>query len=209
MFLSTLRRRNPGFLRAAMALHAGGSVPASSYVLDLDTVTQNARLMSEAAARLGLTVFAMTKQAGRNPHFCRAVRTGGIPAGVAVDMPCARAIGAGGLSLGHLGHLVQVPGHEADEAAAMHPDFWTVFSEAKASQAAAASARIGAGAGRPAPDPRARRHLLPRSPGRLRGCRVLAAADYVDSLDGARCAGVTTFPALLFSAEEGRRRPDP
>ena len=32
---------------------------------------------------------------------------------------------------------------------------------------------------------------------------MLAAADDVDSLAGARCAGVTTFPALLFSAAEG------
>ena len=45
MFLSNLRRRNPGFLRAAMALHADGSVPANSYVLDLDAVTANARVM--------------------------------------------------------------------------------------------------------------------------------------------------------------------
>ena len=62
MFLSTLQRRNPAFLRAAMALHADGSVPANSYVLDLDTVTENARLMSEAAAGLGLTVLAMTSR---------------------------------------------------------------------------------------------------------------------------------------------------
>ncbi len=202
MFLSTLQRRNPAFLRAAMALHADGSVPANSYVLDLDTVTENARLMSEAAAGLGLTVLAMTKQVGRNPHFCRAVRAGGITAGVAVDMPCARALAAGGLRLGHLGHLVQVPGHEADEAAAMEPDFWTVFSEAKASQAAAASCRIGR-----EQDVLLRIHAPGDTfylghQGGFEAASVLAAADYVDSLDGARCAGVTTFPALLFSPEE-------
>jgi predicted amino acid racemase len=203
MFLSSLRRRNPDFLRAAMALHASGSVPANSYVLDLDTVTANAQVMTEAAARLGLTVFAMTKQVGRNPHFCQAVKAGGIDAAVAVDMPCARAVRAGGLRLGHLGHLVQVPKRETDEAAMMEPAFWTVFSEIAAARAAAAAGRAG----------RVQNLLLRiHAPGDtfylghqggFDAGDVLEAADYVDGLAGARCAGVTTFPALLFSAPEG------
>jgi predicted amino acid racemase len=202
MFLSTLRRRNPDFLRAAMALHAGGSVPANSYVLDLDAVTSNAHVMSEAAAPLALTVFAMTKQAGRNPHFCRAVKAGGIDAAVAVDMPCARAVTDAGLRLGHLGHLVQVAEHEADEAASMHPDYWTVFSETKAAQAAAASSRVAR-----VQDLLLRIHAEGDTfylghQGGFPAQDVLAAADYVDRLDGSRCAGLTTFPALLFSAEQ-------
>jgi predicted amino acid racemase len=203
MFLTPLRRRNPEFLRAAMALHASGSVPANSYVLDLDTVTANARVMSEAAARLGLTVFGMTKQAGRNPHFCQAVRAGGIEAAVAVDMQCARALGSSALRLGHLGHLVQVPGHEAGEAAVMSPDFWTVFSRDKAAEAAAAADRAGR-----VQDLLLRVHAPGDTfylghHGGFDAADVLAAADYADGLAGARCAGVTTFPALLFSAAEG------
>jgi predicted amino acid racemase len=207
MFLRSLRSRNPEFLRAAMALHASGSVPASSYVLYLDAVTANARLMSEAAAGLGLTVFAMTKQVGRNPHFCRAVRAGGIEAAVAVDMQCARAVTGAGLRLGHLGHLVQVPGHEADEAARMRPDYWTVFSEEKAAQAAAAASQAGQ-----------EQDLLLRihapgdtfylgHQGGFDAADVLAAADYVDKLPGARCAGITTFPALLFSPPDATVSP--
>ena len=91
MFLEVLRRRNPEFLRAAAGLHIRGVVPANSYVLDLDAITANARALSEEAARHGLMVFAMTKQAGRNPPFCAAVRAGGIAAAVAVDMADARA----------------------------------------------------------------------------------------------------------------------
>jgi predicted amino acid racemase len=203
MFLSTLRRRNPEFLRAVMALHASGSVPANSYVLDLDAVTANAMVMSEAAARLGLTVYAMTKQVGRNPHFCRAVKAGGIEAAVAVDMPCARAVVAGGLRVGHLGHLVQVAEHDADEAAGLRPDYWTVFSEAKAAQAAGAASRAGH-----VQDLLLRIHASGDTfylghQGGFPAEEVLAAADYADGLTGARCAGVTTFPALLFSAEDG------
>src|ERR1700690_1574290 len=186
MFLSSLRRRNPAFLRAAMALHANGSVPANSYVLDLDAVTANARTMAEAAAGLGLTVFAMTKQVGRNPHFCRAVKAGGIEAAVAVDMQCARAVTSAGLRLGHLGHLVQVPEHEADEAAGMQPAYWTVFSEEKAAQAAAAASRAGR-----VQDLLLRIHAPGDTfylghQGGFDAADVLAAADDVDSLAGAR-----------------------
>jgi predicted amino acid racemase len=122
---------------------------------------------------------------------------------VAVDMQCARAVGDSELRLGHLGHLVQVPGHEAAEAAAMAPDFWTVFSHDKAAEAAAAADRAG----------RVQELLLRvQAPGDtfylghgggFEAADVLAAADYADGLAGARCAGVTTFPALLFSSEEG------
>ncbi len=156
MFLRTLRRRNPDFLRAAMALHASGAVPANSYVLDLDAVTANAAVMSEAAAPLGLTVYAMTKQVGRNPHFCRAVKDGGIPAAVAVDMPCARAVGSGGLRVGHLGHLVQVAEHEADEAAAPAAGLLDCVQRDQGDSGGSGSQPGGPGAGPPPPDTRGR-----------------------------------------------------
>ena len=47
---------------------------------------------------------------GRSGDFCRAVKEGGITEAVAVDVECARACTAAGLELGHVGHLVQVPG---------------------------------------------------------------------------------------------------
>jgi predicted amino acid racemase len=203
MFLAPLRRRNPEFLRAAVDLHARGEVPANSYVLDLDAVTENARVMSQEGARHSMKVFAMTKQVGRNPEFCIAVRRGGIEAAVAVDMADARAVQAGGLRLGHLGHLVQVPVGEAAEAADLRPDYWTVFSQAKAAEAAAASLASG----------RVQDLLLriyspgdtfyPGHEGGFPAAGVLAAADGVDALDGARFAGITTFPALLWSEDDG------
>jgi predicted amino acid racemase len=202
VFLEALRRRNPSFLQAAVDLHAQGSVPANSYVLDTDAVTANARVLSQEAARHSLTVFAMTKQAGRNPAFCAAVRSGGIEAAVAVDMADARGVRMGGLRLGHLGHLVQVPEGEAGEAAAMEPDFWTVFSRVKADEAAAAAA-----AGGRVQDILLRIYAAGDTfytghEGGFGADEVLDAAAYVDKLDGARFAGITTFPALLFSEED-------
>ena len=209
MFLDVLLRRNPEFVEAAIALHREGRIPANSYVLDLDAIEANARLFRMEAERLGLATFAMTKQVGRNSGFCRAVMRGGIRQAVAVDMQCAKACVRAGMSIGHLGHLVQVPRHETRNAAALHPDYWTVFSSAKAGDAAVASAEAGR-----------RQKLLARiqtegdifyfgHEGGFAADAVVSAADAIDAMDGAEFAGITTFPALLFDAETGRVAPTP
>ena len=113
MFLDVLMRRNQPFLDTVIALHREQRIPANAYALDLDAVEANARVLASEGARHGLEVLAMTKQVGRAPAFMDAVRAGGIAAGVAVDMQDARALRDGGLAVGHIGHLVQVPQAEA------------------------------------------------------------------------------------------------
>lgn len=210
MFLELLIRRNPRFVEAAMELHQQGEIPANAYVLDLDAVERNARAFRAEADRHDLTAFAMTKQVGRHSGFCQAVMRGGINRAVAVDMPCAVACHRAGLRVGHLGHLVQVPRHEADFAAAkLTPDYWTVFSDAKAREAAGAAAKAGR-----------EQALMARiqTPGDTfyRGHEggfdaedIVTAADRLDALAGARFAGITTFPALLFDQETRKVLPTP
>ncbi len=202
MFLDVLRRRNPQFIEAAIALHQSGDLPANCFVLDLDAVEANARLFKAEADKFGMKTFAMTKQVGRHSGFCQAVMDGGISRCVAVDLACAAACLRGGMRTGHLGHLVQIPRHDAEFAASVvKPDFWTVFSILKAREAAAASRA----AGREQP-------LLARiqttgdtfyrgHEGGFEASGILRAADRLDGLDGARFAGVTTFPALLYDSD--------
>lgn len=209
MFLPLLRRRAVPLLQAAHAFHRAGVLPPNTYVLDLDAITRNAAALTTEAERLGLTPFAMTKQIGRNPDASRAIVDGGITHAVGVDIECAVAAMAGGLGLGHIGHLVQIPRHSADATAALHPRYWTVFSETKAREAAAAAARLGRV-----------QDLLVRvtAPGDqfYRGHEggvaprdVAALADLIDDLPGGRFAGVTTFPATLFDATTGTTRSTP
>ena len=163
MFLDVLRRRNPRLIEAAMRLHQEGRIPANAYVLDLDAVEENSRTFAAAAAARDLKVFAMTKQVGRNSGFCQAVMRGGIDRSVAVDMACAIACDRAGLKTGHLGHLVQVPRHEAAAAARdLEPDYWTVFSDQKASEAATASSAANREQALLAPHSDRGRHFLPR-----------------------------------------------
>lgn len=199
MFLDVLRRRNPKFLEAAIALHQQGEIPANAYVLDLDAVEANTRVLKTEADRLGLKIFAMTKQVGRARSFCAAVQRGGIDRSVAVDMACARATHRAGLRVGHLGHLQQVARHEAKAAAAaFRPDYWTVFNDDKANEAAE-GARVAGYVQNLLARIKAEGDTFYRGhEGGFDAADVADVADAFDALDGGRFAGITTFPALLF-----------
>jgi predicted amino acid racemase len=207
MFLEAIRRRNPKLIEQAIGLHQAGRIPANSYVIDLDAVEANARVMTDAARKLDLKLFAMTKQMGRNPPFCRALKMGGISKGVAVDMECARACRRADLAIGHLGHLVQVPRAEAEAAAAMAPDYWTVFNIEKAAEAANAAARTGRS------QPLLARIVAPGDrfyrghEGGFAAEGVIETADALDRVAGARFSGITTFPALLFDTQSRKLVP--
>lgn len=207
MFLDLILRRNPTLVEQAIALHQGGRIPPNCYVIDLDAVERNARVIVAEAARHGLKTFAMTKQMGRNGSFCRAVARGGAPAAVAVDMECARACRRAGMTIGHLGHLVQIPRAEADAAAAMAPDYWTVFSLEKAQEASAASVARGR------EQPILARIVAPGDTfyrgheGGFAAADVVEVAAAIDALPGLRFAGVTSFPTQLFDAASRKVRP--
>src|SRR5260370_23721310 len=209
MFLDLIRRRNPKLVEQAIALHQAGKLPANSYVIDLDAVEANARIIAEAARKHDLKVYAMTKQMGRNASFCRAAMRGGVGKAVAVDMECARATKRAGMGLGHLGHLVQVPRAEADAAAAMSPDFWTVFNIEKTGEAAAAAKKLGRDQALLARIVAEGDRFYRGHEGGFSAADVVAIADRFDALDGAHFAGVTTFPALLFDPATRKVAPTP
>jgi predicted amino acid racemase len=206
VFLEVLRRRNPAFLDAVVALHQDARLPANAYALDLDTVRLNAQAIRAEGDRHGLEVFGMTKQVGRAPGILEALAAGGIDSGVAVDMTDARALRAGGMRIGNIGHLVQVPQAEAAAAAALEPVNWTVFSEDKAREAAAAGSGVR--------DLLARIHapgdvFYQGHEGGFPASDVLQVAELLDGLDGGRFAGITTFPALLFDVSRREVLPTP
>jgi len=199
MFLKKLIQRNQEFLKSVIELHQAGLLPANSYVLDLDTMQKNAALMAAEGERLGLKVFPMTKQIGRNPCALDCLAKEGLTAFVAVDMSCALPIHKNGYDIGHLGHLVQVPNAEVETAAAMKPYYWTVFNKEKAEAAAGAAKKLGR-----------KQPLLARifsegdifymgHEGGFSAEDILEVADYLDSLPGGMFSGITTFPALLFN----------
>ena len=209
MFLDVLRRRNPQLIEQAIALHQAGRIPANAYVIDLDAVEANARTIQAAADRLGLKVFAMTKQMGRSPSFCAAVARGGIAKAVVVDMEDARACHRAGLAIGHIGHLVQIPRAETAAAASLEPDYWTVFNFEKAAAAAEAARMRGRIQDMLARIQTEGDTFYRGHEGGFEADDVVAVADRIDAREGARFAGITTFPALLFDVAKRKIAPTP
>ncbi|MYL08013.1 MAG: YhfX family PLP-dependent enzyme [Acidimicrobiia bacterium] len=209
MFLQSLLNKNPAFVEAVVALHQAGAAPANSYAVDLDAVAANTALLASEARALGLTVYAMTKQLGRAPGVLDAMTSAGVHGYVAVDMACARPIAANGHNLGHIGHLVQVAAAETSEAAAMEPDYWTVFSPNKAAEASAAAARLG----------RAQDlffffvsecyEFYTGHEGGVPLEELDTMINHIAGLPGVRFAGLTTFPALLYDSSGGGARVTP
>jgi predicted amino acid racemase len=200
MFLDVLLRRNRKFVETAIELHQKGEIPANSYVIDIDTVRDNAALMAEAGKKYNFKVFAMTKQIGRNPVVLKAISEAGINSCVAVDLACARAVNAAGLKVGHLGHLVQIPRAETKAALNLKPDYWTVFSYEKAVEISNANTenreqkvltRIYADGDR----------FYKGHEGGFPAKDILDVSKRLDRLKGIKFAGITTFPALLYDTE--------
>ncbi len=200
MFLNQTIARNPALIKSSVALHQQGLIPANSYVIDLDTVKANARLMKEKADALGLKIFAMTKQIGRNPAVIHALMEAGIDSAVCVDMADARRVHEAGMKIGHLGHLVQVPFAEIRAAVDMEPQYWTVYSLEKARAISEAL-----------PQGRTQNILLRVYAdgdtfynGHEGGFPVSEIRDVIreiNGMPGLRFAGLSTFPTQLFDPE--------
>ena len=197
MFLDRLLQRNPDLATAAARLHQSGAVRANTYLIDLDTLRENARIIKQAADDHGLALYFMSKQFGRNPDACRTLLEAGVPSAVAVDIQGMEALRRGGIPIGHVGHLVQPHRGAEDAVVAARPEVVTVFSLDLAARMGAAASRAG----------RTQDVLLRvTAPGDrfyfghgggfpLAGIEDAASA--VSQIAGLRVAGVTTFPCLL------------
>jgi len=71
MLINRVLQRNPQLIEAAIDLHQRGVIPAATYLVDLDTIAANARLMADESKRYNLRSYLMTKQNGRNPYITR------------------------------------------------------------------------------------------------------------------------------------------
>ncbi|MEU5973782.1 alanine racemase [Streptomyces sp. NPDC047315] len=209
MFLDTVIARNPELVDVAATLHEQGAIPPDTYVVDRDAVAANAALLAAEADRLGLTLWFVVKQLGRNPELIRAVADH-IPAYAAIDAGEARTLHATGAARpGNLGHLVQIPRRALPELLAWRPETVTVYDAANARAVSDAAVDLGLvqdvlvriesapGAGYPGQD-----GGVP-----LDGLDAFAHA--VEALPGIRIAGVTAFPCLLCDPTTGAPHPTP
>lgn len=208
MFLDTVLARNPRLAACAAELHTSGAVPPDTYVLDLDAVASNAALLAAEAGRLGLSLWPVVKQIGRNPAVIRAVARH-LPAFAAIDAPEARLLRAAGARAGNLGHLVQIPFRALPELLAWRPAAVTVYDLANARAVSDAARRLGL-----VQDVLVRVEGAPGAvhPGQEGGVPLAALDAFAAGaarLPGVRIAGVTAFPCLACVPATGRPLPTP
>lgn len=202
MFLDTVLTRNPGLVDAAAALHRNGEIPPDTYVVDLDAVEANAALLAAEAERLGISLWFVVKQLGRNPELIRAIARH-IPRSAAIDPAEARTLHAAGAQPGNLGHLVQIPRRALPEMLAWRPETVTVFDLANARAVSDAARELGFVQDILIRLEGADGAVYPGQEGGVPLGRLDAFAKEAEALDGIRIAGVTAFPCVLCDPETG------
>jgi predicted amino acid racemase len=201
MYLQRLLERNQRLLETALELHQSGRIPPNTWVIDLDTIAHNASVLAAEARRLGLTTYVMTKQHGHNPYVTLTALAQGLYKTVAVDMPGALLLRRYGVSIGHMGHLNQVPRHHMADAVALRPDVITVYSLERARWIDETAAAQGV-----TQDLLIRVHaegdlFFDGQEGGFAEATVPAVARAIEALEHVRLVGVTAFPCVVYNTD--------
>ncbi len=204
MFLDRLIATNRPLATLALEWQQNGVVLPDTYLLDLDAIVQNARSMKRAADEKGISLYFMLKQLGRNPLVGQRLAEEGLVGAVCVDFREALVLAEAGVPLGHVGHLVQVPGAAMSRILAARPDIMTVYTVEKAVEIGREAERQGF------VQPIMLRVLGPEDDlysGQYGGFlldELSSAVDALEKVPGVRIAGVCSFPCVLYSQEKGR-----
>jgi len=206
-FLRPLVLRNPKLIETAVELHQSGLVPPNTYIIDYDTVLDNAKIIKEISSKLDITCYFMTKQFGRNPEIINAIFQAGFDEAVAIDIEEARKLYSLGVKLGHVGHLVQVPKGDLNWLVnEVRPAFLTVFSIEKAKQISDIAKYnqkiflriIGKGD-----------FFYPYQEGGFPEERLINTIRKISHLPRIEVAGVTSFPCFRFNILTKKEEPLP
>lgn len=198
MFIDVMLEQNRQLVEWALYEHSLCKLPPNTYVVDLDAVRQNALSLTGEASRNGLKLYMMAKQFAHNPLICSAVAECGISKSVAVSMDAARIMYHNGVRIGHLGHLVQIPECEVDEALDMCPEVITVYDYENAEKISRHAKnrhyrqniiiRISA----------ANDYVYEQQPGGVPLDNLPEYVQRIRSLDGVRIVGFTEFPCYMM-----------
>ncbi len=202
MFVEKLKENNQHLLKAAFDLHRKKEILPDTYVLDLDAIYENALSMVEKAKPLGVELYFMLKQIGRNPLVARKLIDAGFKGCVAVDFNEALTMIENNIHISNVGHLVQIPEAALEKILSNKPDYCTVYSIEKIDEINEACKKLGL-----------KQKLLIRITdedaemysGQIAGFRSSNLPEilkHIEGLGNVEFGGITVFPALLFDSKE-------
>lgn len=207
MFLDRLMERNRPLAEIALRWQQDGTILPDTYVVDVDTVVENGRMMLDAACAKGIRLYFMLKQIGRNPYLAQKLMDEGFAGAVCVDYKEALVMARAGIKLGNVGHLVQTPKHVLPEILSARPEIMTVYTVEKACEISDEAIRQGftqdimlrvLGEGDV---------LYSGQYGGFEFNELDAVVDQLERLGGVRIAGVCSFPCFLYSPEADEFEP--
>ena len=201
MFLDMTAKRNPNLIKAAFQLHREGAIYPNTYVLDMDAIRHNAKIIKEEADKYNINLYMMTKQIGRNPEVAKAISESGIDKIVAVDPWESIILGKAGMKIGNVGHLVQIPSHMIRQILSLKPEVITVFTVEKAAEISKEAEKLGI-----------KQDIVLKIinnddliyEGQVGGFKIddlLECAERINELEGVRIVGVTAFPCFLYNEQ--------
>lgn len=147
MFVDQMIEKNKELIETAFALQQNGQIMPDSYVIDMDTLLDNARRILDEAKKQNMKLYFMLKQLGRNPYIAEKLVKMGYEGAVAVDFKEAKIMMDAGIPIGNVGHLVQAPNAVIREIVAYHPEVMTIYSLDKAVQIQNAAKGLGVSQG--------------------------------------------------------------
>ena len=209
MFLDVTKRRNPELIRVGATLHQSGEIPPNTYVIDLDVLQENVRLLSTAAEENNFHLYFMSKQLGRLPQIGKLIFDNGIEKAVAVEFDEGKRLYEAGIPIGNIGHLVQPGKNQWAEVLSWKPEVVTVFSVERAKQVSEAAMKL-----EKVQDVLLKVYaksdlIYPGQEGGFRLSELPASLSLLKNLPGIRIAGVTTFPNFQLAETHDKMIPTP
>ncbi len=205
MFLENVFKNNEELIDIAVKLHVKGEILPNTYVIDLDAVESNSKLIKEKSDSLGLEVFAMTKQIGRNEEVCKSIVAGGIDNFVVVDYEEAITLIDNGFKIGNVGHIVQMPRKVIPKILKSNPKYITVYSYENAKEISESAENI---------DIKKPFEILLKlvdknsayrgQEGGIRKEEIIETYRKIKKLKNIKVVGITAFPCFLYNKEDGK-----
>jgi predicted amino acid racemase len=207
VFLDVTKRRNPLLIQAGATLHQSGQIPPNTYVIDMDILQENVRLLADAAKEHKIQLYFMSKQLGRLPQIGMMIAGNGIEKAVAVEFTEGKKLYEAGVQIGNIGHLVQPGKHQWAEVLSWEPEVVTVFSAERAKQVSDEAVKQGRIQDILLKVYGERDVIYPGQEGGFQLDNLPAELEKLSELPGIRVAGITTFPNFQLAANQMEMEP--
>ena len=207
MFLKKVMDRNQKLIECAFDLHEKGLLLPDTYILDLDTILENAKAMKKEADLYGIDLYFMLKQIGRNPLIALKLVEIGFKGAVTVDFKEALVMIENGIHISNVGHLVQIPKAAMKKILSSKADYVTVYSREIIKEINDCAEELGIVQKVLIRISDEDSSLYSGQEGGFKSSELEDLYQFIGSLNNVELGGFTVFPALLYNEKEGKIAP--